>query len=76
MSTSDDGTIFTPWTQISAILTRYIKFKISFTNTSAVTDIVINLTGKSKELAFADLNTETLTYNNGIILPETGFLFM
>jgi hypothetical protein len=73
MSTSNNGTAFTPYIDISVTQTRYIKFKLAFTNTSFVNDIIVNLTGKSKELILADLDTTKLSYNDGIILPARGF---
>jgi hypothetical protein len=73
MSTSNNNTTFTQYQDVSVVKARYIKFKITFTNTSSVSDIVVNLTGKSKELILQDLDTTTLTYSNGIILPIRGF---
>lgn len=73
MATSNDGTTFTAWVDLGVIQPRYIKFKIDFVGVKTVNDIVVNLTGKSKQQILNDLDTSTLTYDNGIVLPISGF---
>ncbi len=73
MATSTNGTTFTAWSDISIVNTRYIKFKINFINARFVDNLLINLTGKSKQQQLNDLDTTTLTYDDGIVLPVSGF---